>query len=129
MKLNNKFLTAAGIFAALLTLTACGQAKEVTPPTVVSPTLIPTFPPTIEPLSPEWIPYNPDQSFDGCEVYIPTISVKETKGMQDNDIIQQLFEAYLAHYMSPDLGGGCRLENYRMEKVQQDDRIAFLAKE
>jgi hypothetical protein len=119
-------LAIAVIFLSFLVLTACEQAKVIAPVTDISPTPIQTFPATIEPLSPHWIPYNPDQNFDGCDVFSPTIPVEDISNEQ---IIQRLFEAYMDHYTSPELGGGCRLESYQIEKVQLDDRIAFLANE
>lgn len=121
-------LFTSAIFILFL-MSACNGTptfKATTPPPYISPTIIPTFPPTIEPLSPEWIPYNPDQNFDGCELYIPTIPAED---IPNEEIIQRLFQAYLGYYTSPELGGGCRLESYRIEKTQIDDRITFLAKE
>lgn len=126
MRLSNKLWAVATLFIALLVLTACERARTTAPATDISSIPTPTFPPTIEPLSPEWIPYNPDQKFNGCEPYTPTIPVEASS---NEDVIRQLFEAYLNHYTSPRLGGGCRLEDYRIENVQQDDRISFLAHE
>ena len=114
MQFNIRASLFTPVILILFLMSACNSTptfKAVTPLPYISPTTIPTFPPTIEPLSPEWVPYNPDQGYDGCELYILTIPVED---IPNEEIIQRLFQAYLGHYTSPELGGGCRLENYRI---------------
>lgn len=76
-----------------------------------------------------WIPYNPDASNKGCDVFTATTPVKETEGFSQVEIAQKLFEIYLEHFQSPELGGMCRLEDFEVENSQLDKRLAFLATE
>jgi hypothetical protein len=77
----------------------------------------------------EWLPYNPNLSDQGCNAFTAILPVKGTEKSSQVDIAQKLFEIYLAHYKSPELGGQCRLEDFKLETVKGDSRIDFLAKE
>jgi len=87
------------------------------------PDLVPT--PTVW----QWLPYDPDPSNAGCADFVATLAVQGTDGLSQEELFKRLFEVYLAHFKSPELGGICRLEDYRVENVLVDQKIAFLAAE
>ena len=85
--------------------------------------------PLSKPTPTEWLPYNPDSSDSGCGEFTATLSITGTERISQEDLIKRLFEKSLAHYKSPEMGGGCRLEEYIIENTSLDERLVFLAKE
>jgi hypothetical protein len=71
-----------------------------------------------------WLSYNANASEKGCEIFTPTLLVKEAENLSQAEISRKLFEEYLAHYKSPELGEVCRLEDFKLEKVQALDVMA-----
>jgi hypothetical protein len=85
-----------------------------------------------EPTPTDWVPYDPNNPYDnnGCGVTSPaTVSTKDAKGLSQAELIKKLFEVYLGYFKSPDVGRMCRLEDFTIDDVILDNRIAFLAKE
>ena len=125
------------ISALLLGLYTCNNSSTIqtvtplpAPPTVTTTSVSATIEyiePTATPYL--WLPYNPNASNKGCEEFTATIPIKGTKGWSEEKITQALFEVYLDHFMSPELGGICRLENFRIENVLLEMFQAFKAKE
>jgi hypothetical protein len=81
----------------------------------------------ISPTPKEWLPYNPNVSAEGCGEFTATLPVKGTENLSQLEISKKLFEIYLGHYKSPELGGLCRLEDFKVENVE--NRFANLAAE
>jgi hypothetical protein len=77
----------------------------------------------------EWLPYNPSPSAEGCGEFTATLPVKGTENLSKLEISKKLFEIYLGHYKAPELGGLCRLEDFKVEEVREDKRLDFLAQE
>ena len=84
---------------------------------------------TLSPTATQWLPYDPNPSDAGCGVFVATLAVQGTDAYSQEEIFRRLFEVYLEHFKSQNLGGICRLEDYRVEKVLVDQKIAFLAAE
>jgi len=84
--------------------------------------------PTIEPISTEWLPYNPNLSNTGCGEFTATVPIKNAKELSKEKIIKDLFEMYLNHFKSPSLGGRCRLEEFKIENIKMDQIVAFTVK-
>jgi hypothetical protein len=129
----------AVVLLVLLFLFGCsGQSRMPGTPT---PSLTQVFLPTSteaatapsdflpSPTVGQWLPYNPNSSDQGCGAFIATLPSLGTNGLSQEEIFRRLFDGYLAHFRSPDLGSDCRLENYRVENVIIDSKIAFLAGE
>ena len=126
-------------FLAILVLGGCSAQNPVinttTPAFTSTPLPTPTgiaasfpdLPPT--PTAGQWLPYDPNPSNAGCTDFVATLAVQGTEGLSQEELFKRLFEVYLAHFKSPELGGICRLEDYRVEKVLVDQKIAFLAAE
>lgn len=123
----------------ILILAGCsgpGLSGDISTPVDIStsnpaPTAAPA---TIQELHPtpttsQWLPYDPNPSRAGCSDFVATLDGKGLEGSSQEQIFKQLFEVYLAHFRSPDLGGICRLENYQVESILVDQKIAFLAAE
>src|SRR5689334_14256225 len=142
MKLSYVFLGILILFG----LSACNSATAIptkilpVQPTATQPALTPTainihLPTTSSPIltstPKEWLPYDLNLSSSGCGMgmFTSTLPVKEAENLSQLDIAHKLFEIYLAHYRSPELGGQCRLEDFKVEDVKGDSRIDFLAKE
>ena len=133
-------------YVVLLNLNACNgftTAQTSTPmpiPPTATNTIVPISTETIEStatvsLSPtpkttstEWLPYNPNISDKGCSEFTATIPIKDAKKLSKEEIIKKLFEMYLEHFKSPDLGGICRLEEFKIENIKMDQIVAFTAK-
>lgn len=108
-------------------------------PSPESPTSTPSrIPPTLTsipatatqfvmPTATEWLPYNPNYSAQGCDEFTATLPVKGTENLSQLEISHKLFEIYLGHYKSPELGGLCRLEDFKVETTE--DKFANLATE
>jgi hypothetical protein len=125
---------------AILILAACSAQNLVIEPSTPSlaSTLIPTPSETATsvpdlpstPTTWQWLPYDPNPSNAGCDFdFVATLAVQGTEGLSQEELFKRLFEVYLAHFKSPKLGGICRLEDYRVENVLVDQKIAFLAAE
>ena len=85
--------------------------------------------PTPQPTQTGWLPYNPNGSDTGCHEFVATIPVTQAEGLSQEETIKQLFEIYLDHYKASELGVRCRLEDYKIENILLDKRIALLANE
>lgn len=82
-----------------------------------------------QPTQTTWLPYNPNGSDTGCHEFVATVPVTQAEGVSQEETIKQLFEVYLDHYKASEMGERCRLEDYKIENVLLDKRIAFLANE
>jgi hypothetical protein len=102
-------------------------ASTPIPTSTGTATSVPDLPPTSTAW--QWLPYDQNPSRAGCTDFVATLAVQGTQGLSQEEIFKQLFEGYLSHFRSPDLGGICRLEDYRVENVLVDQKIAFLAAE
>jgi hypothetical protein len=97
---------------------------------VVTPTFVQnTATPFALPTPTDWLPYNPSPSAEGCSEFTATLPIKGTENLSHREISRRLFEIYLGHYKSPEFGGLCRLEDFKMEDVREDKRLDFLAQE
>ena len=123
------------LFFAALLLMGCNFLPAATAPTTPTPSTIPTTwtsipitaTPSVMPTPTEWLPYNPNYSAERCDEFTATLPVREAANLSQLEISRRLFEIYLGHYKSPGLGGLCRLEDFKVEDVQ--DRFANLAAE
>lgn len=92
------------------------------------PTSIPnTDTPSAPPTPTEWLPYNPNYTAQGCGEFTATLPVKDAENLSQLEISRKLFEIYLGHYKVHGLGSLCRLEDFKVENVE--DRFANLAAE
>ena len=94
------------------------------PPLIV---LSPT--PTSNPTPTEWLPYNETPSTTGCSEFMATLSMQEAEHLSKERLAKRLFEIYLAHYQSPNLGSQCRLEDFVVQSAKLNKSINFLANE
>jgi hypothetical protein len=137
-------LSACGAYITTPTATLILVSPTPIPPTAspttillpifVTPSTLPTQPViplaiTPQPTRTDWLPYNPNGSDTGCHEFVATVPVTQAEGVSQEEMIKQLFEMYLDHYKAPEIGGRCRLEDYKIENVLLDKRIAFLANE
>ncbi|MCL4530660.1 MAG: hypothetical protein M1485_03625 [Chloroflexi bacterium] len=112
--------------------TACNPAQKLveTSTPLPIPTETVTTTPDLSPTLTEWLPYNLNNSNNGCgAAFDATLSVTEAKGLSQEELAKKLFEVYLGHSKSPDLGGRCRLEDFKVNRALLDTRISFLAAE
>ena len=122
------------LFVVLLSM-GCNSLPAATALTTPTSSTIPptwtsipiTTTPSVVSTPTEWLPYNPNYSAEGCNEFTATLPVHEAENLSQLEISRRLFEIYLGHFQSPELGGLCRLEDFKVENVEA--RFANLAAE
>ena len=75
----------------------------------------------------EWLPYHPAATDKNCELFTAVLPIAEGAGLSEGALAQKLFEKYPGHYLDPDPRSTCRLDDFRVDRVRGDQKIAILA--
>jgi hypothetical protein len=119
---------------AFLSLCACEVLPAAPMETLPSPLSEPTQKPLPSMAAREIIPsptdmdlpYNPvTESSEYCQPPYAFLTLEESTGLSEDDIVHKLVELWLLRYENPDAHPYCRIDGYTIDEIHEDPDIAY----